>query len=82
VNNKYNIFRLGSINEVVTANQCHNPPPPQYAKWGWCATMTLRQYLVCRECRKVAQHCRKRRTPYGPVYVRPSVASFITLLQQ
>jgi hypothetical protein len=33
------------------------PHPPQYAKWGWCAAMTLRQYLVCRECRKVAQHC-------------------------
>jgi hypothetical protein len=34
-------------------------PPPQYAKKGWCAAMTLRQYLVCRERRKVAQHrCR------------------------
>jgi hypothetical protein len=33
-----------------------SPPPPQYVKWGWCAAMTLRQYLVCRECRKVAQH--------------------------
>jgi hypothetical protein len=33
-----------------------SPPPPQYAKRGWCATMTLRQYLVCCDCRKVAQH--------------------------
>jgi hypothetical protein len=34
----------------------HLPLPPQHAKWGWCAAMTLRQYLVHRECRKVAQH--------------------------
>jgi hypothetical protein len=36
------------------------PPPPtpeQYAKCGWCAAMTLWQYLVCRKCRKVAQYC-------------------------
>jgi hypothetical protein len=46
------------LQEVVAANQCHKPSPPssQYAKWFWCAAMTLRQYLVCRECRKVAQH--------------------------
>jgi hypothetical protein len=36
------------------------PPPPQYAKLGWCAAKTLRQYLVFRECRNVAQHCYKR----------------------
>jgi hypothetical protein len=45
--------------EVVADYQCHKPsppPPPQYAEWGWCAALTLRQYLVCRECRKVAQH--------------------------
>jgi hypothetical protein len=35
------------------------PPSPQYAKWGWCAAMTLQQNLVCRECRKVAQRCLK-----------------------
>jgi hypothetical protein len=47
--------------EVVGVNKCHKPfpppPPPQYAKWGWCAAVTLGQYLVFRECRKVAQHC-------------------------
>jgi hypothetical protein len=35
----------------------HLPLTPLYAKWGWRAAMTLRQYLVCRESRKVAQHC-------------------------
>jgi hypothetical protein len=53
-------FLVGpDLNDVVGANQSNKPPPPplQYAKWGWCAAMTLRQYLVCRECRKVAQHC-------------------------
>jgi hypothetical protein len=32
------------LQEVVAVNQCHKPfhPPPQYAKWGWCAAMTLR----------------------------------------
>jgi hypothetical protein len=43
----------------MKTNQCHKPfPPPQKknVKWGWCAAMTLRQYLVCRECIKVAQH--------------------------
>jgi hypothetical protein len=53
-------FSVGvDLKEVVVANQCHKPSPPphtQYAKWGWCAAMTLRRYLVCRECRKVAQH--------------------------
>jgi hypothetical protein len=43
-------------NWKVTPPSPPPPPPPQYAKWGWCAAMTLRQYLVCRECRKFAQH--------------------------
>jgi hypothetical protein len=54
-----NIFRLGSIykklSRPINAIK-HLSAHPQYAKWGWCAAMTLRQYLVCRECRKVAQH--------------------------
>jgi hypothetical protein len=61
MNIKWNIFRLGSIYKKLSRpiNAINHPPPrpPQYAKWGWCAAMTLRQYLVCRECRKVAQHC-------------------------
>jgi hypothetical protein len=56
-------FSVGvDLLEVVAANLCHKPSPsppfpPQYAKWGWWAAMTLRQYFVCRECREVAQHC-------------------------
>jgi hypothetical protein len=60
MNIKWNILRLGSIykkfSRPINAIN-HLPPSSQYAKWGWCAAMTLRQYLVCRECRKVAQHC-------------------------
>jgi hypothetical protein len=55
MNIKQNIFRLGSIYEQLSRPiSAINHPPPQYAKWGWCAAMTLRQYLVGRECRKVA----------------------------
>jgi hypothetical protein len=53
-------FSVGvDLQEVVVVNQCHKPSPPpqlQHAKWSWCTAMTLRQYLVCRECRKFAQH--------------------------
>jgi hypothetical protein len=59
MNIKKNIFRFGSIYKKLSRpiNAInHLPPLPQYAKCGWCAAMTLRQYLVCRECRKVAQH--------------------------
>jgi hypothetical protein len=60
MNIKYNIFRLGSIykksSRPINAINHLSPPPPQYAKLGWYAAMTLRQYLVCRECRKVAQY--------------------------
>jgi hypothetical protein len=45
---------LKKLSRPVNAINHLPPPPPQYAKWGWCATMTLRQYLVCRECRKFA----------------------------
>jgi hypothetical protein len=60
MNIKYNIFRLGSIYKTLSRpinaiNLSLPPLPLQYAKLGWCAAMTLRQYLVCRECRKVAQ---------------------------
>jgi hypothetical protein len=52
------IFRLGSIYKKLSRPiNAINHSPSQYAKWGWCAAMTLRQYLVCCECRKVAQHC-------------------------
>jgi hypothetical protein len=44
------------------------PLPPQYAKWDWCAAMTLRQYLVCRECRKVVQHFSRRKELEEIVY--------------
>jgi hypothetical protein len=49
---------MGSIYKKLSRpiNAINHLPPPQYAKWGWCAAITLRQYLVCRECRKVAQH--------------------------
>jgi hypothetical protein len=61
MNMKQNIFRLGSIYKKlprpINAINHLPPSPTQYSKWGWCAAMTLRQYLVCRECRKVAQHC-------------------------
>jgi hypothetical protein len=56
-------FSVGVVfYQVFAAKKCNKPSPPpppptQYAKWGWCAAMTLRQYFVCRECRKVAQHC-------------------------
>jgi hypothetical protein len=62
MNIKLNIFRLGSIYKKLSrpVNVINHlsppPPPPQYAKWGWCAALTLRQYLVCRECSKVVQH--------------------------
>jgi hypothetical protein len=58
MNIKYNSFRLGSSYKKLSRpiNAINHLPPTQYAKWGWCAAMTLRQYLVCRECRKVAQH--------------------------
>jgi hypothetical protein len=58
MNIKWNIFRLGSIYKKLSRpiNAINHPPSPQYAKRGWCAAMTLRQYLVCREGRKVAQH--------------------------
>jgi hypothetical protein len=64
-------FSVGVFLYFVAAKQSQKttpppPPPPQYAKWGWCAAVTLRQYLVCRECRKVAQHCfRPNRSPYA-----------------
>jgi hypothetical protein len=49
-------FSVGAdLLEVVAANQCHaiNAPPPKICKIG----------LVCRECRKVAQHCTRRTSP-------------------
>jgi hypothetical protein len=63
-------FSVGiDLHGVVAANQCHKPSPPsKYANWGWCAAMTLRQYLVCRECRKVEQHCSRT----FPGHISPS----------
>jgi hypothetical protein len=61
MNIRWNIFRLESIYKTLprpinAKTHLLPPPPPQVCKMGWCAAMTLRQYLVCRECRKVAQH--------------------------
>jgi hypothetical protein len=62
MNIKWKIFRLGSIYKKLSRpiNAINHLPPPhthtQKAKRGWCAAMTLQQYLVYRECRKVAQH--------------------------
>jgi hypothetical protein len=71
---KYKIFWLGWFynnfsRQINAINHLPPPPPPQYAKLGWCAAMTLRQCLVCRECRKVAEHWYRLQIAFDNIYV-------------